>query len=328
MKTHVLPISLIFLFILVVRAHTHEASSQEQKTFQMSPGAAISVIGDEGYIKVTSWDKNEVELTIHKRVWARSRHGAEELLKRIEIEIYQTENQLNIRQLNLHDRRHFSLWDLFDPDTWGEVNRQIVVDFDLKVPREVELRLQTDEGDVDVVNIKGDLDIHVDEGQIEIHDIQFNSINLSIDEGDIDCFHVTGEKGRMVIEADEGSLRLNQCKLRKLKIHCDEGDVSVKNSQFADLDARGDESDITIDLQPEENGQYFISTEEGDVTVHLAQDANLTLRLETSEGRIDTDFDLDITELDEGARIREKLGSGDARLEILTDEGDISLFKK
>jgi len=54
-----------------------ELKSEEEKTFKMKSGGSITIIGDEGPIKINSWDKQEVYIKITKRVWGRNSRRAE-----------------------------------------------------------------------------------------------------------------------------------------------------------------------------------------------------------------------------------------------------------
>lgn len=320
-----------FLFVMpltmVKNSAAYEETSVEQKSFEMKPGGSIIVISDEGNISVNSWESNEVKLVMKKRAWARSKSEAKELLKKLEIEIEHTAN-LSIRQVKFYDERHFSFWDIFDPDNWGKHNWSVTVDFELTVPRQSDLRLETDEGDVDVTDILGDLEIAVDEGNVELKDIEYNHINVKIDEGDFDCYNLMGDGGRINLETDEGTIRLEKGKVTKLLADCDEGDIYLKDIELGNCELNTDEGDIEARMSLQPQGKYRLSTDEGNVRIYLSKNINLDVKLETAEGDIDTDFDLTITELDDGERARGTIGDGSAQLEVYTDEGDIILERE
>ena len=328
MKIRLLPLYLILSLWIVTNSYGYEVRSKEEKSFKMNPGSYISVIGNDGYIKIDSWDKNEVHLVITKRAWAQSKREAKERLKRIDIEIEHTNNRLYIRELDSYNDHQFSFWDIFDPDQWGHHNNSTTVDYELKVPRKVDLRLENDEGDIKVTNLDGDLDIDIDEGELLLKNIKFNDINIDVDEGDIDCYDLKGPKGRLLIGADEGTIRLEKVQMRKLRINCDEGDIILRGIETNTCEIETDEGDIEAKIDFQFNGNYRMYSDEGDVIIFLPKRVNLNYKLETAEGRIISDFDIDITELDDGERARGIIGERGAKLEVYTDEGDISLEKK
>ena len=112
MKIKSIIILLLLLFWMMTNAFGSEVTSREEKSFKMQPNSHITLIGDEGYITVKSWDKNEVHLVMIKHAWARSKRVAEERMKKIEVEIEQTENRLFIREVDYDKGQEFSFWDL------------------------------------------------------------------------------------------------------------------------------------------------------------------------------------------------------------------------
>ena len=294
----------------------------------MTPGGHISIEGDEGFIKVNSWDKPEVHLVMTKRAWGRSKKDAERNLKKIEIRISEYNNRLDIKLVKPKERNTYSLWDLFDPDTWGEHGRFPTVDFELTVPRESHLSLVNDEGDVEVKSIIGDVEIQVDEGDIEISDIQFNELNLSIDEGDIDGNSLNNPDGRLTIKVDEGDIFFENVSVRRLRVECDEGDITIHNLSCNSCNITTDEGDVELDISPEKNYRYRIYADEGNVSFYLPHDPDVKLDLEAEDGGIRSDFDVRISKKDDRRRCRDTIGEGNNLIEVYTDEGTIYLRKK
>ena len=132
----------------------------------------------------------------------------------------------------------------------------------------------------------------------------------------------------MNIETDEGRVRLEKGVMKRLSIDCDEGDMYLKRIDAKLIDISADEGDVDLDMNILRNGRYRIYTDEGDVALNIPETVELSVFLEAEDGRIDTDFELEIDELDDGERVRGKIGRGGAKLEVSTDEGNISLEKR
>ncbi len=316
------------IFYFSLNSFGNEVKKTEVKTFKITTGGYITVEGDEGFIKVNSWDKPEVHLVMTKRAWGRSEKDAEKNLEKIDIRINEYDNRLEIRLVKPRERKNYSFWDLFDPDTWSEHRRSPTVDFELTVPREINLNLVNDEGDVEVKSINGDVEIHVDEGDIEIRDIDFNELNLSVDEGDIDGFNLKNPGGRLTIEVDEGDIVFEDINVRRFRVECDEGDITVKDLSCNSCNISTDEGDVELDISLEENDRYQISADEGNVTFYLPPNPDVKLDLEAEDGSIRSDFDIKISKRDDARRCRDTLGNGNTLIEAYTDEGTIYLRKR
>jgi hypothetical protein len=266
-----------------------EISKTEERSFDFRPGGRVQVTGNAGFIRVESWEKNEVFLRYTKRVWDSRRREAERRMENLQVEISDQPGQLIIRQVPEFEEDHFDFFDLFDPDTWSRARYAARIDFELRVPRQCELILETDEGEITVRQIEGNVEVNSDEGDIDLDDISRGDVTAETDEGDIIALRLTAKGG---------------------SLNSDEGDIEVDAARF-------------------DEGTWHITTDEGDVELFLPASANAEIELETTDGRIRSDFKLNrISDDEDGERLTGRLGDGRARLEIYTDEGDISLRRR
>lgn len=301
-----------------------EAKKVEKKNFKMRQGGYITVIGDNGLISVESWNRAEVEVTITKRVWDSSRRRAEARLKKLRIDIDHRGDRLVIRYVGDERRGEFKFFDLFDPDNWhGRQSPE--VDFELKVPQEVDLRLENDEGDIKVFGVTGDFELDVDEGDLVISKVKFRDLDVVVDEGNVEISDFESDQGRLTVEADEGEVVIKDGIAERVEVDCDEGDIFIQEVSMLNCTISADEGDLEVEIHLEKNGDYVLDTDEGDIRVWIDKDPDVELDLQTDEGSIRSDFRLDIEELDDGERISQVLKRGGARLQIFADEGDIIL---
>jgi len=304
-----------------------EVESVEKKTYKMRPGGYVTVIGDNGFISVKSWEREEVEVVITKRVWDRSRSRAEARLKDLTVDITQRADRLVIRYLGDRRERGIGFFDLFDADTWDGYHSP-EIDFELMVPREVDLRLENDEGDIEVFGVSGDFSLHVDEGDLIVGDIAFRDFDGVVDEGNVEISDFNAGEGRLSVEADEGEITLKDGIVERLEVSCDEGDIVIQDMEMQNCTISTDEGDLEIDIRLEMDGEYSFDTDEGNIRVWLDDDPDVELKLDTEDGAIRDDFRLSVEEHDDGERVTAVLGRGSARVQAFTDEGDIILRRR
>ncbi len=312
----------------ILNAFGGEMKKTTVKTFPMEFGGQISIKGDEGFIKIKSWDKSEVQLTMTKRARGRTDKESEQILEHMQVDIESFNDRLVIKVIPLREDRNHSLWDLLDPDTWGRSIRSARVDFELYVPNEINLSLINDEGDVEVESINGDVDIDVDEGDILLKDIVFKTMKLHADEGEINGHNLTNSGGRLTIDVDEGDVMVEKLSVQRFKLDCDEGNVSLRTLQCKTCNIRTDEGDVDIEPILGDNDRYYITADEGDISFYLPSQPNVSLDLETEDGRIRSDFDLNIKRKNNRQQCRQELGTGGNILEIYTDDGNIYIRTK
>lgn len=306
-----------------------EITKTEERTFDFTAGGRIQVIGDAGFIRVESWDKNEVYLRYTKRAWDSNRRSAERRLEDLQVEISDQSGQLSIRQVPGFEEKDFNFFDLFDPDRWSHSRHASRIEFELKVPRQCHLLLEADEGDITVRQIEGEVQADSDEGNIVLENISHGEVSVETDEGEIDCRQLQLEDYRLQLSSDEGTVRASDVTARSLWAETDEGDLVLLRINAAGGKLNSDEGDIELEAARFDEGTWNIVTDEGDVELFLPTDADTELALESDDGNIRSDFTLErISDDDNLERRSGRLGEGRARLEIYTDEGNISLRRR
>ncbi|MDZ7290920.1 MAG: DUF4097 domain-containing protein [candidate division KSB1 bacterium] len=311
-------------------ARADEISKTEEKTFDFKPGGRVQVVGDAGYLRVESWDKNEVFLRYTKRVWEARRRDAERRMEDLQVEITVQPDQLTIRQIPGFQRERFTFFDLFDPDRWGHTRHSARIDFELRVPRQCNLVLESDEGDITVRHIEGEVQIDSDEGNVDLENLSMGKVVVATDEGEIECRDSQLGDHRLALSSDEGTIRVTDLSGRSLSAEADEGDIVLMRINATSGKLSTDEGDVELDAARFDEGEWNITTDEGDVDLFLPTNADVEITLESRDGNIRSDFSLTrVSEENEHLDRRTgRLGNGRGKLEVQTDEGDINLRRR
>ncbi len=323
--------SLLLLPLAPLRAE-REVEEVEEKEFQLARMGTVKISAADGYIHITTWEKDIalVKMTRHAR--GDSKGEARDRLEEIDILVEQHGDRLSIRERQ-QDGRSYSLFDLLDPDTWDEFGGRIAwVDFDLTIPRKANLFISTDEGDIAVSDLWGDMDLKTDEGNVELRQIRSDGLFVMTDEGDIILEDIrpeeTFDSSRLEIDSDEGEVELYGIEMGRVNIETDEGDVIVKKIRCSHLDYRSDEGniDFSSDIQP--HGDYRCRTGEGEILLFLPGDSSFHITASSQEGRIRSDFPVNVKDMAEGERADDTIGTGGADFYLFAEEGDIQLRKR
>jgi hypothetical protein len=307
-----------------------ELSKTEERTFDFRSGGTVQVTADAGFIRVESWDKNEVFLRYTKRVWENRHREAERRLEELKVEITDHPDQLIIRQVSDFEPRHRDFFDLLDPDRWGRWYYEPRIDFELRVPRQCNLVLETDEGDITVHQVEGGLDANSDEGNVNLEDLAGGDVSAETDEGELEFRNLQLGDSRLTVVSDEGSIRIIDIVTHTIEAETDEGDMIFLRAAARGGKLTTDEGDIELDAVRFDDGAWHFTTDEGDVELFLPANADTEIDLQTTDGSIRSDFALNRVSDGEGNGERRtgRLGEGRGRLEVYTDEGDISLRRR
>jgi DUF4097 and DUF4098 domain-containing protein YvlB len=108
------------------------------------------------------------------------------------------------------------------------------------------------------------------------------------------------------------------------------GDVVIENAQVASLEASTVNGDITFNGTVRDGGAYRLTTHSGDIRAGLGGAANATVFVRTFQGDFSSDFPIQLPDGqgDGGSkRFNFTLGTGSARIEVQSFNGDIQLAR-
>jgi len=275
-------------------------------TYPQTAGGRLALENFNGSVEITGWDQNTVDVTGTK--YAESR----ELLAALRIEVTNSGNETRVKTVRPANERH------------GNMGAKYLI----RVPRRTTLedvhssngalrvaeiegdaRLTTSNGAVRIANVHGNVEAHSSNGGVELNDVDGN-VSLRTSNGAV---HADNVRGGFEGSTSNGGLH-----------------VHLRDTA-ASSPIRLSSSNGSIDLQMDASRQNDIvaSTSNGAITVRMPTGANASLHASTnSGGTVRTDFDVLVRggELSKH-RLDGTIGSGGARLDLTTSNGNISLLR-
>jgi len=173
MKKTLFTISFIFLIAFSLFAYDFPVKQEEdiQKTLKFSKTDQEKYLELEninGSIKVIGYKGDEVKLTVHRTIEARSKQKAEEAKEKEKLEISEEDNLISIYIDTPYRRKDGSI-NYKGPKYYGY---KVGFDFELKVPYETNINLETiNDGDIYVENVGGNFDVNNINGGVEMREV-------------------------------------------------------------------------------------------------------------------------------------------------------------
>ena len=264
---------------------------REERRFTVSGRPDIVLKTFDGAIRVQSWDKPEVLVTIERQA------GDEESLKSIEVRSDQQGNKITVEVLKpehsttIHVGMHV-----------GRSAALIV-----SVPRDADVSARSGDGAVTVENVAGRLDVNTGDGAVTL---RHSEGDMVVHTGD-GAVSLGGVRGQVELSTGDGSVTVDGV-LRRIKARTGDGAVVVRASEGSAADADWD-----------------VETGDGSVTVELPAAFGAELDASSNDGRVTVNgFDLAGATRDrEDREVRGRIGSGGNRLTIRTGDGGITVRK-
>lgn len=262
-------------------------------TFAVPAGARLELENHTGTVRIATWDRAEMRV--------RAEHGSRDA---VEIEVRGA-------VVRVHAERDRGLPEF--------------VDYDITVPRAMAVSVDGVEADITIDGVAGEIEVHTVEGGVTVRGAA-GAVGLHTVEGDIE---LEGGVGRITVEAVEGDVTIAGARGTVL-VETVEGDVTLENVESADVDLGSVEGNLRYAGTVQDGGRYRLTSHEGDVTLAAAAGLNATVSVATFDGSFEADpaFSVQVQQMRPGRRFSFTLGSGSARIELETFEGEIRLERR
>lgn len=284
----VLVLSLAFSFTGAVQARTDIS-----ETRQIAPDGRIQVDNMAGSIKISSWDKPEVEI-----------RG--ELGDRVdELEISETSGGLRIRVHNQNNQRRLD-------ESHLRLQVPVGVSVELESISADMLVEGLDNSSIVASSVSGDIDISANTGHLEAESVS----------GDV---NFSGQAPRVTIETVSGEIDVRNAS-GEVRITTVSGDLLLQGGEVSLGRFETVSGDLELNLQVSDGGRLTADSMSGDVILLLPASQQAEFSAQSYSGDIRTDFgtvdrekgmpgrSLNHTVGNSGAVIRIESFSGDARL--------------
>ncbi len=275
------------------------------ETYPLESTGKVYLENISGDITVSSWDKNEIEITAIKK------GRRERDLDDATIHIRQIDG--NIRIITRHDRE-FSLF------RSGSVS----IIYDIVVPAKASVRVKSISGDVEVRKIGGLLNVETVSGEIRVRLAESN-VRCKSTSGDIDMEYIHGDaelesvSGEISIQEIEGSVEAGTVS----------GDIELEAFSYSEeIEVSSTSGDVKLRGELSPGGIYRLDLFSGDTKVVIPSDSDFEFSAKTFSGSIESDFELKLSGRFNPKKIRGTVGKGGASLAISSFSGNIRIMKR
>ena len=264
------------------------------EAFPVAPGGKLKIDADCGGIDVQSTEDDTVSVRIQRAAQIKADRRATEILNNLDVQIVHEASDVKIEAKFTGNAKR-----------WQKRKNGLDVQFDILVPRQYNLDLQTVYGDISVVNVTGDVNVETFNAGLRLQDIT-GRIDAVTVIGNIDLKAFNGDaalqtKGGNITLADgTGDVKAKTSGGNVQATHIggavnaetSGGNVTLRESKGgADLKTAGGSIEV------ENDGPVLAKTSGGSIRCQLQEASthqNLLLDLETMGGSINVSLVPDI----------------------------------
>jgi hypothetical protein len=208
------------LSLLVLAAPGQAQSRQFERTVTLDSGGYLSLEATKGSVKLSSWDRNEVQ--IHAVIRAEARLDADYARRTVEATTVDvTGGGGDVRIRSNYDQVPYDKEGLWV----GSSRRVPEIHYEIRAPRKVQLRLDIDRSDTTLTSFEGRIDLVADRSRLDLKDLT-GAISVEVDRGGDS--RVEQVAGSLRIDADRTNLRVEFARLEEgSSVEADRGDVDI-----------------------------------------------------------------------------------------------------
>jgi len=313
-----------FIFLSALPAAAG-AEGSFQRALQVSGPVHLDLTTGSGDVQVRTGNSSQVQVTGHIRAsekwFGGESNNIEEKIRRLETNppIQQNGNDIRIGHID-------------DP----ELRHNISISYDVVVPTETDLRMQSGSGDQKVEGIRGPLEVSSGSGGLKISSIG-DRVHAETGSGDIDINRVKGnvhaKTGSGSIDASDiagafeansgsGRITLQQTAPGSVRVDTGSGGMELRGVDGS-LEAKAGSGTIQAEGSP--TGAWTVHTGSGEVNLKLPSNAAFDLDAHTSSGSISIDQPHTVQGSVGRKEVRGRVGGGGVPVEVETGSGDIQI---
>jgi DUF4097 and DUF4098 domain-containing protein YvlB len=300
--------SSITVALSILAATAVSAQDEVHKSYPLNANGTVSVTNVSGFIRITGWSENRVQVDAVKR-------GHKEDFALVEIRVTDSPERLQIETIT--------------PRTnWGR-NRQVWVEYELKVPRGASLNsISTTSGDISILDAGSRVTTRSTSGNVTVRGTSGDT-NLNTTSGDVTADRINGT---LTIHSTSGTVRATDVS-SKLSVHTTSGDVTATDLRD-DATITATSGAIRVEKAGGRvnaramSGTVSVREVSGDVMLESLSDSVLAENVKGRVTAVAVSADVTVRNVQEGARINAVSGTitvsqTKGLIEARTTSGDV-----
>lgn len=253
----------------------------------IAAGAMLTAKTHNGAIRVTGGDVSECSVVAKITTGADTQENAKKLSELVDVRLEKSSDGMAI---------------VIDKPK-KLINKYVAVELTITLPSDVDLKLRTHNGGVNVVNIKGNVEAHTHNGQVTAEDVGGDAV-LTTHNGQTRCSNIIG----------------------KLKLETHNGKV-VCNGVMGDVDVITHNGSAGVAYSDVAGGAIngHMETHNGSITLKAPKELSVKLEATTHNGSVHTSLPITVVGEVKKNHLKGTIGLGEGSLFLKTHNGSINI---
>lgn len=269
MKTKLLFTSAFLLTVLVGTVSAQDKTFNLDEVYSLSSNGTIHLKSEDANVKITGSDRTDVHVVIDRK---ESTRGVRSNRSRFDINIDERQGDLYITE---SARRGVT----FQIGSWS-----VDYEIEIEMPKTGSLRIKGDDDDYVIRSVNGEISLETDDGDVELIECNGDRFDLQLEDGDL---RMDGGKGSLYVRVDDGDIDIRNGSFERVEVDSEDGSVSLETSlsDSGRYELSGDDANIDF-VVLSGGGEFNVAKDDGRISASSAFD---TIRETETRSRLELD---------------------------------------
>lgn len=246
------------------------------EVYKIDNEGTLFLRSEDAEVKITGSDRSDVRVVIDRYEETK---GASSSRRSFEMEVEEKSGNLY-----LTERSKSSGWNV----GYYRLDYEITIE----LPMNASLKIDGEDDDYVIKSVNGSIRLQTEDGDVELLDCNGSDFEIELEDGDL---RMDGGEGSLYIDVEDG-------------------DVDVRNGSFDKLEISTEDGDVIIETKLEDNGAYDIDGEDATIElVVLNGGGEFNISKDDARVSASKDFEL-LRETDSRVSYRLENGDADVRI--------------
>lgn len=325
--TGALLLFIVLLFSMTVSTASSIFPAQGDKitkSFKVKNGQLLYLKSDFGSVQVDTWDRSEVKVDVILKA-GRSKRDAERFFENFDVKFDSDNRGVQVYGEYRGSRR------------WLSGRNRVNVHFEIMVPREFDLDINTAGGSIKASDLIGDIDLKTSGGSIRAGNVEGpvrantsgGSITVGNARGDVDVRTSGGSitvgetTGSVYAKTSGGGITLERVN-GDAEAYTSGGSLNFKDVK-GNVNGKTSGGGIYAKVSGKIDEDCSLKTSGGSIRLYLPENTSANIDARTSGGRVTTDFPVTVKGVIKKNSLNGKINNGGPLLYLRTSGGNISI---
>jgi len=302
---------------------SRDYEDQVTKSFKVKPGQRFYLKADFGSVEVTSWNRDQVKIVVTRKADVGSKREAKRIFEDLELKFDRDSRGVKL------------IAEYSGPKRWWSGRKRLKLHFDVKVPKEFDLDVNTAGGSIRVTDLIGKIDLHTSGGSISVGQIDGpvtaktsgGSIKVREARGHVYA-HTSGGSitigetaGSVNAKTSGGGIRLDGV-TGDTRAYTSGGTLNLKNLS-GNVNCGTSGGSIYAELTGKIDRNCSLKTSGGSIRLYLPRNSSVNIDAHTSGGRVHIDFPITVSGVIKKNTLKGKINNGGPLITLRTSGGSI-----